>query len=138
MHSTLRDHPIWNELTQTLSQVDPNEIALQHIQACNAQINGYWHEDQFYELVTFTQFPSPELISSSIGVSSQDQGIAHWLKLSFQLTANPQSNSDSPNFLPNAPLGELILLLDENLDVIDENWLIQINSPYIQAHQPAS
>ena len=66
MHSTLRNHPIWNELTQTLAQVDPHQIAYQHLQACQAQINGYWDEDNFYEVVAFTQPLEPELISNSI------------------------------------------------------------------------
>lgn len=31
-------------------EIDPTAIATQHLQACNAQINGYWDEDdRFYE-----------------------------------------------------------------------------------------
>jgi hypothetical protein len=30
-------------------------------------------------------------------------------------------------------IGELSLILDDNLQIIDENWLIDINSPYVLA-----
>ena len=32
-------------------------------------------------------------------------------------------------------VGELSLILDENLEVIDENWLIDVNPPYVLAIQ---
>lgn len=138
MSSTLKNHPIWHNLTQTLRQLDPNQIALQHLQACNAQINGYWDEDEFYEVVTFTQFPSPELISSSLGVTPQNAESAHWLKLNFLLTATNNIDLKLPNSNRKTPLGELVLILDENLEVIDEDWLIDVDSPYVLAQSSTS
>jgi hypothetical protein len=42
--------------------IDPTTIATQHIQACNAEINGYWDEDdRFYE--TFDSVKAPRFSS---------------------------------------------------------------------------
>jgi hypothetical protein len=122
--STLKNHPIWHNLTQTLQQLDADRIAAQHLQACNAQINGYWDEDEFYEVIQFTQLPNPVLIDSSLGVTPGTPESDRWLQLRFRLTL------DRPIDLV---LGELILILDETLEVIDENWLIDVHSPYVLA-----
>jgi hypothetical protein len=135
VNSTLKDDPIWSNLAQTLKQFDPNQIALQHLQLCNDQINGYWDEDEFYEVITFNKKLEPELLSSSLGISSVEEENAHWLSLKFALTINPNAQ-DLSDLLPNQQkdiLGELTLVLDENLRVVDENWLIDLNSPYVWA-----
>jgi hypothetical protein len=42
--------------------IDPSAIAVQHIQACHAEINGYWDEDdRFYETIRFSPSPTPEV-----------------------------------------------------------------------------
>jgi hypothetical protein len=127
--STLKNNPIWHSLAQALQQVEPNQIATQHLQVCNYQINGYWNEDEFYEVVTFNQKLEPELISSSLGISPVSKENAHWLNLKFSLNVNH-------DLLPQPEaLGELTLILDENLKVVDENWLIDLNSPCVLAQQ---
>jgi hypothetical protein len=128
---TLENHPIWETLNQTLTQFDANQIAIRHLQFCNAQINGYWDEDLFYELVSFTQLPSPELSSISLGISPEDVEVPHWLQLKFTLKPHP-SNQLSSNETRQPDLGELILILDDALNVVDENWLINLNSPYVE------
>ena len=135
MTSTLKNHPIWHNLAQTLKQLAPGEIAIQHLQACNAQINGYWDEEEFYEVISFTQMPRPELISSSLGISPVGTENTHWLQLKFALTINPSNGLESPDHESKTTLGELILILDEDLEVVDENWLIDVNSSYILARQ---
>jgi hypothetical protein len=107
------------------------QIAVQHLQACNAQINGYWDEDEFYEVISFTQFPHPELTSSSWELLPNSTGNTHSLQLKFALTINPPSDSDPSPSTTKTTIGDLILILDENLEVVDENWLIDVNSPYI-------
>jgi hypothetical protein len=107
-----------------LSYENSDRIAAQHLQACNVQINGYWDEDEFYEVIRFTQLPNPVLIDSSLGVTSGNPESDRWLQLRFRLTL------DRPI---NPVLGELILILDETLEVIDENWLIDVHSPYVLA-----
>jgi hypothetical protein len=73
VNSTLKNHPIWHNLAQTLGQLNPDQIAIQHLHECNDQINGYWDDDDFYEKVTFTRKIYPKLISSSLGVSPEAQ-----------------------------------------------------------------
>jgi hypothetical protein len=120
--TTLKAHPIWHDVTQTVAAIDPTGIATQHLQACNAQINGYWDEDdRFYESIRFSQSPIPELISSSFGVTPNHNGGIPWLNLKYALKI-PGSE---------ITIGELSLILNDSLDVIDENWLIDIHSPYV-------
>jgi hypothetical protein len=132
VNSTLKNHPIWHDLAQTLKQLDPEQIALQHLQACNAQINGYWDEDEFYEVLRFTQLPYPELISSSWGLSPSGRGDAQWIQLKFALSI-PLSSSFLSSEEVKQSLGEMILILDDDLEVIDENWLIDVHSPFVEA-----
>lgn len=121
MTSTLKAHPIWQNLSQALAQIDPNQIAQQHLQDCQFEIHGYWDDaDQFFETVRFKQLPVPQLISSSLGVTPNQSGDSHWLQLRYTLTVPPT-----------ATVGELLLILDDSLEVIDENWLIDIQSPYV-------
>lgn len=168
MTSTLKNHPIWQTLSQTLKQLDANQIAVQHLQACNAQINGYWDEDEFYEVISFTQLPQPELKPelkssswrilalliqgmnrwlkpmnprlefckimpsfSNAGILSNSHENTHWLQLKFALIINLASDSESSCTAAQTTIGDLILILDENLEVVDENWLIDVHSPYV-------
>ena len=133
MTSTLKNHPIWQTLSQTLKQLDPNQIAIQHLQACHAQINGYWDEEEFHEVISFTQLPYPKLMSSSWEIFPDSTENPHWLQLKFPLIINLSTDSDSSQDAAQTTIGELILVLDENLEVVDENWLIDVHSPYVLA-----
>jgi hypothetical protein len=120
--TTLKAHPIWHNVTQTVAAIDPTTIATQHIEACNAEINGYWDEDdRFYETIRFSQSPTPEVISSSLGVTPNRNGGIPWLNFKYALKI-PGSESS---------IGELSLILNDSLEVIDENWLIDIHSPHV-------
>ncbi|NER92957.1 MAG: hypothetical protein F6J86_03755 [Symploca sp. SIO1B1] len=116
-----------------MEQIDANQIAEQHLQACNAQINGYWDEDEFYEVISFSQLPHAELTSGSWVISPNNTKNQYWLQLKFALTINLPVDSDSLHGHSPATIGDLILILDEDIEVVDENWLININSPYIIA-----
>jgi hypothetical protein len=134
--STLKEHPIWHNVTQTLEQINPNQFASQHLQLCQAEITGYWDEDdQFYQVVRFTQLPIPQLLSISLGLTPQATGNTNWLQLKYSLTIPPSANSDTSHPSPAATIGELSLILDDRLAVIDENWLIDLRSPYVLAIQ---
>lgn len=123
MTTTLKAHPVWQNLTQALTQIDPDQIASQYLQDCQSKIHGYWDEnDRPYETIHFTQPPIPQLISSSLGVTPTESGKTHWLQLKYTLTIPPSET-----------VGELLLILDESLEVIDENWLINFQSPYVVA-----
>lgn len=123
MTTTLRAHPIWQNLSQALAQIEPDQIALQHLQDCQYEIHGYWDEnDQPYETIRFKQPPIPELITSSIGVTQNREKDNYWLQLRYALKIPSVTT-----------VGELLLVLDDSLEIIDENWVIDIRSPYVVA-----
>jgi hypothetical protein len=135
VNSTLKNHPIWDNLDRTLKQLDPGRIAIQYLQDCNDQIKGYWDEDEFYDIINFVQKPYPTLISSSVGCSSEGMGHSHWLQLKFSLNVNSSNALEQSTHAEQNTLGELLLILNEDLDVVDENWLIDVHSPYVLARQ---
>ena len=121
---TLKAHPVWNNVSQALEQVDPCEVARSHLVACDFEIQGYWDEDdRSYDSVRFAIAPQPELISRSLGMSSS--AASRWLQLKYELTIVDSGMRQS--------IGELLLILNEDLEVVDENWLIDLRSPYVVA-----
>ena len=136
MTSTLKEHPIWYNVTQALAQINPNQIADHHLQICQAEINGYWDEnDRFYQTIRFTQLPTPELISSSLGLTTKETGNTNWLQLRYSLTIPSSIDATALHQSSATTIGELSLILDDSLEVTDENWLIDIRSPYVLAVQ---
>ena len=93
----------------------------EHLELCDYKVYGYWDEnDKFYEEITLPRPLRTELVSSSIGVTYRER----WIHLKFVLKADRiASNSQM--------IGELILIYDENLEFVDENWHIDINSPFV-------
>lgn len=121
MTTTLKAHPIWHDVIQTVAAIDPLAIAQRHLQACASQINGYWDDnDQYYETIHFTQPLIPHHTQSSLGLTLNPDGDLPWLNLRYSLTI-----ADS------TPIGELNLILNENLEIIDENWVFNLHSPHL-------
>jgi hypothetical protein len=116
----LKNHKIWQDLTEVLENLDTNSLVQKHLEQCCYTINGYWNEqDRYYELITLPHPIEAKLVSSFVGVT-QDK---RFLKLKFSLM----------NFLEN--IGELVLIYNENLELIDENWLLDIDSPMLPLNQ---
>lgn len=94
-------------------------------------MSGYWDEqDKYYETITLPRSLKSELVSSSIGVTHKER----FLELFFFLIA-----ADNATFQLNnnfQKMGELILIYDKNLQFIDENWLLDIDSPMLDIQQP--
>ncbi|MEM1172409.1 MAG: hypothetical protein AAGJ08_25855 [Cyanobacteria bacterium P01_H01_bin.35] len=91
-------------------------LVTEHLELCDYKICGYWdEEDKFYEEIILPRSLSAELVSNSIGVTKKKR----WIKLKFILKAN---NIAAQN------LGELTIIYDENLQFLDENWQINIDS----------
>lgn len=136
MTSTLKEHPIWHSVNQALEQINPDQIASDHLQACQCEVNGYWDEaDQFYETIRFTHCPIPKLISRSLGFTVQEASHVNWLQLKYSLTIPISADPPTLETSSVITIGELSLILDDDLEIIDENWLIDINSPYVLAIQ---
>jgi hypothetical protein len=116
----LKNHQIWQDLTEILENLDTNSLVQKHLEQCCYTINGYWNEqDRYYELITLPHPIEAKLVSSFVGVTQDNR----FLKLKFSLM----------NFLEN--IGELVLIYNENLELIDENWLLDIDSPMLPLNQ---
>jgi hypothetical protein len=133
MTNLLKDHPVWQNLNQALSQLEPDQIAVKHLQNCGMQLHGYWDEDNFYETVSFSHPLQPQLVSSSLGVSPSNPEDSRWLQLKFLLNVTAVSSLATLNNSDSVTVGDLILILNEGLEVIDENWLIDLQSPHVIA-----
>lgn len=68
-----------------------------------------------------------ELISSSIGVTQKEC----FLQLKFVLKASAVEVIAQPNNNVQR-IGELVLVYDENLEFVDENWLLDIDSSLLE------
>lgn len=128
-----KKYPVWQQIAKITAQIDVNAIANQHLEDCNYTVNGYWDESEFYEEITFVGSLSIELISSSLGITVGEPDDSHWIKLKFLLKAD--TSADSARLISDVEkrIGELILIFDSNLEFIDENWLIDVKSPFVVA-----
>ncbi|MFN4874884.1 MAG: hypothetical protein ACK5GT_00260 [Aphanizomenon sp.] len=116
----LKNHQIWQDLTEILENLDPNSLVQKHLEQCCYTINGYWDEqDKYYESITLPHPIEAELVSSFVGVTQDNR----FLKLKFSLMNFPEN------------IGELVLIYNENLELIDENWLLDIDSPLLDKRQ---
>ncbi|WP_199245160.1 hypothetical protein [[Phormidium] sp. ETS-05] len=123
----LKTHPVWQDLTEVLANLDANALVTEHLKLCDYKISGYWDEqDKFYEEITLPRSLSPELVSSSIGVT----GNKRWIKLKFALKAERSAAEDLLNYNSTRDFGELTIVYDDSLQFIDENW--QINMEIVQ------
>ncbi|MBD2390350.1 hypothetical protein RI030_09325 [Aphanizomenon flos-aquae NRERC-008] len=116
----LKNHQIWQDLTEILENLDPNSLVQKHLEQCCYTINGYWDkQDKYYESITLPHPIEAKLISSFVGVTQDNR----FLKLKFSLMNFPEN------------IGELVLIYNENLELIDENWLLDIDSPLLDKRQ---
>ncbi|RCJ38725.1 hypothetical protein A6770_12520 [Nostoc minutum NIES-26] len=123
----LKNHQVWQNLTEILQSLDANLLVQEHLDQCDYQVCGYWDEqDEYYEKITLPRTLEAELVSSSIGVTRKES----FLQLKFLLIADAVDNTKTAS--SNAQkLGELVLIYNENLEFIDENWLLDVNSPFL-------
>jgi hypothetical protein len=144
----LKNHQVWQDLTEILENLDPNSLVQKHLEQCCYTINGYWDEqDQYYDSISLPHTIEAELVSSFVGVTQDNR----FLKLKFSLIGTDYPASDNPlnitaaiyavafpddkSYLFGSPtiqnIGELVLIYNENLELLDENWLLNIDSPLL-------
>ncbi|WP_392482735.1 hypothetical protein [Nostoc sp. C110] len=123
----LKNHQVWQDLTEILQSLDANLLVQEHLDQCDYKVCGYWDEqDEYYEKITLPRTLEAELVSSSIGVTHEER----FLQLKFLLIADAVDNTKTAS--SNAQkLGELVLVYDENLEFIDENWLLDVDSSFL-------
>ncbi|MFN6462324.1 MAG: hypothetical protein RMZ41_010800 [Nostoc sp. DedVER02] len=123
----LKNHQVWQDLTEILESLDSNLLVQEHLNQCDYKVCGYWDEqDEYYEKITLPCTLKAELVSSSIGVTHKER----FLQLKFLLIADAVDNTKTASSHAQK-LGELVLVYDENLEFIDENWLLGVDSPFL-------
>ncbi len=132
---TVTNHQIWDELAQLLAPIALNHLIEKHLESCNYKIRGYWDSNKFYEEIAFIHPICAELIGRSIGTNIiNNHPTSHWIKLKFLLKADlsaVENNLVSDD--RDDGIGELALISDANLQVIDENRSIDLESPFVVA-----
>lgn len=123
----LKNHQVWRDLTEILENLDANILVQEHLNQCDYKVCGYWDEqDEYYETITLPRILEAKLVSSSIGVTHTER----FLQLKFLLIADVVDATQTPNN-HTQKIGELVLVYNENLEFIDENWLLDIDSPML-------
>lgn len=132
---TVTNHKIWDELAKLLALLALNRLIEKHLESCNYKIRGYWDNNKFYEEIAFIHPICAELIGRSIGTNIiNNHPTSDWIKLKFLLKADlSASKSNLVSDDDDEEIGELTLILDTNQTVIDENWLIDVESPFVVA-----
>ncbi|NDJ21019.1 hypothetical protein GS682_05040 [Nostoc sp. B(2019)] len=130
----LKNHQVWRDLTEILESLDANILVLEHLEQCDYKVCGYWDEqDEYYETITLPRDLDTELVSSYIGVTHKER----FLQLKFLLMADTGNSKFSFDAIqaPNnntQKIGELVLIYNENLEFVDENWLLDIDSSMLE------
>lgn len=119
----LKTHPVWQDLTEVLGNLNTNALATEHLELCNYRICGYWDEqDKFHEEIILPHTLLAELASSSLGITGRNR----WIKLQFILKTESMDFVINSAYRREQKIGELYLIYDENMEFIDENWQIDI------------
>ncbi|MFO7029028.1 hypothetical protein B9T07_02935 [Limnospira fusiformis CCALA 023] len=117
----LKNHPVWENLSEVVKGIDANALVLEHLALCDYQISGYWDEgDRLYENIILPRPLSPQLISSGVIFNGDKRRIQLKFTLNIETATPPIS------------IAQLMLVYDENLEFIDENWQIDLKSELIQ------
>ncbi|MGL5941943.1 MAG: hypothetical protein ACRC2S_16535 [Waterburya sp.] len=126
----LQNHQVWQNLTSILEKIDSNALVREHLEACEYQVGGYWNEqDTYYEEIILPRTLKSDLVSSSIGFTGKER----FLQLKFFLNA-PVNDSDKLNH-QTQKIGEIVLIYNENLEFLDERWVLDIDSPLLEVKQ---
>ena len=119
---TLNNHPVWQNFSEVVNGLDANSLALEHLALCDYQISGYWDEcDRLYEEIILPRPLLPQLISSGVILNGDERRIQLKFTLNLETATPPIS------------IAKLTLVYDENLEFIDENWQIDLNSDLIKS-----
>ncbi|MBU7583339.1 MAG: hypothetical protein KAF91_10605 [Nostoc sp. TH1S01] len=122
----LKNHQVWQDLTEILENLDANILVQEHLNQCDYQVCGYWDEqNKYYETIKLPRNLEAELVSSSIGVTHTER----FFQLKFLLIADGADVTQNHN---TQKIGELVLVYDDNLEFVDENWLLDVDSPMLE------
>jgi len=119
MKINLETDPIWNEIARVVTEIDVDGLAREHLEACQYRIEGYWDGEEFYEVINLNR--SLNVVLDNIGLSrgTNGQGKVCLIKLTFLLVQDDEE------------FGQMLLILNPKMVFIDENWYIDVDSPYV-------
>jgi hypothetical protein len=133
MAVNLHNDPIWNQLDDLSRRVNPETLALALLCECENKIRGYWHGNEHYEEIYFTYPLRAEL--ESISVKNRNSVPHHFrsVKMSFLLFGQPVPSQTQLTDEDDDEIGELTLVFNSQMEFIDENWMIDVESPFLIA-----
>ena len=148
MSVILEKHPVWDELAKLVTQIDAESLARQHLAKGPNRLRGYWDGDEHYEEIIFTSPLRSELVTLSLQTPTNGHDTSRHLTMTFLLkgdtTANkvhhlsesvPSSVRTSLDDDDDDEVGELMLTFNQNMALVDENWLLDLDSPHICAQK---
>lgn len=110
-----------------LKKLDSNVLVREHLDKCAYTICGYWDEqDTYYEEIILPRTLESELVSSSIGITHKER----FLQFKFLLKASAVKTTGIVSERVQT-IGDLVLVYNDNMDFIDENWVLNIESPLL-------
>jgi hypothetical protein len=113
----LKTNPVWQDLTNILETIDSEALIKEHLELCEYKVCGYWDDrDVYYEEINLPSTLQADLASGYIGLANADR----FLQLKFFLKVADLSDRSRK-------IGEVVLIYDENLDFVDEKWIIDID-----------
>jgi hypothetical protein len=128
MKLELKNHQVWQDISEILDKIDVNALVAEHLEACDYKICGYWDEnDQFYEEIILPRSILSKLVSSFIGISDNQR----WIKLNFVLQADNINSGNQANDILDRNIGSLTLVYDDQFQFVDEIWEINTQSSLV-------
>jgi hypothetical protein len=113
----LKTNPVWQGLTNILETIGSEALIKEHLELCEYKVCGYWDErDIYHEEINLPRTLKADLASDYIGLANVDR----FLQLKFSLKVADISDRSRK-------IGEVVLIYDENLDFVDESWMIDID-----------
>jgi hypothetical protein len=128
MKLELKNHQVWQDISEILDKIDVNALVAEHLEACDYKIWGYWDEnDQFYEEIILPRSILSKLVSSFIGISDSQR----WIKLNFVLQADNINSGNQAHDILDRNIGSLTLVYDDQFQFVDEIWEVNTNSSLV-------
>ena len=140
MSITLENHPVWDELAKLVTQIDAESLARQHLAKGPNKLRGYWDGDEHYEEIIFTSPLRSELVTLSLQTPTNGHDTSRHLTMTFLLKGDTGADkahhvSESVFDDDDDEVGELMLTFNQNMALVDENWLLDLDSPHICAQK---
>lgn len=133
----IQETVISKEVFEFLNQIDTKTLIKEYLRETQFKINGYRDHDVIYEEISFDRRINP----NNIDITICDQSLKFSIcddenQIRLYVTANllVSSSSIGSNIddIDDIELAELSLIFNDKGEFIDENWLINTDSPFVK------